>query len=308
MKRNVRPEAPVTEVHEELRPLLFSIAYRMVGSVSEAEDIVQEAFLRLHREQSEGVVIDSPKAWLSTVTTRLSINHIRSARVRRETYVGTWLPEPLLTDAAPDASQHAETADSLSMAFLVLLESLSPVERAVFLLREVFDYPYDEIASVVGKSEDNCRQILTRARRQVDAKRPRFEADRARREELARRFFQAATNGDTEGLLDLLAADVVAYGDGGGVAQAFPRPVHGKERVARLLQGVAERGLRLISQVDFVEINGQPGALFFDSEGLPFGVVVLDIADGFVQSIRAVANPEKLRHLGSADRPRPSIR
>ena len=300
----------MTEVHDELRPLLFSIAYRMVGSVSEAEDIVQEAFLRLHREQSEGVRIDSPKAWLSTVTTRLSINYVRSARVRRETYVGTWLPEPLLTDPAPDASQHAETADSLSMAFLVLLESLTPVERAVFLLREVFDYPYEEIAEVVGKSEDNCRQIATRARRQVEAKRPRFEADRARRDELARRFFDAVAKGDTEGLLGLLAADVVAYGDGGGRVPAFPRPVHGKERVARLLEGVTTRGLELgITAVSFVEVNGQAGAVLFDSRGEPVAVVALDIADGLVQTVRAIANPEKLRHLGStAEWPRHSLR
>ena len=160
------------EVYEDLRPLLFSIAYRMVGSVSEAEDLVQEAFLRFHREQAGGADIRSAKSWLTTVITRLAINHVRSARVRRETYVGTWLPEPLVTDAAADAGQHAETADSLSLAFLVLLESLSPVERAVFLLREVFDYGYDEIAAVVGKSEDNCRQIAVRARRQVEEKKP----------------------------------------------------------------------------------------------------------------------------------------
>jgi RNA polymerase sigma-70 factor (ECF subfamily) len=198
----------------------------MVGSVSEAEDIVQEVFLRFHSETREGASIESPKAWLSTVTTRLSINHLRSARVRRERYVGTWLPEPVLTDPVPDASRHAETADSLSMAFLVLLESLSPVERAVFLLREVFEYDYGEIASVIGKSEDNCRQIAVRARRQVEAKKPRFEASRARRDELARRFFEAIGKGDTQGLIRLLAADVVAYADGGGKAAAFPRPVH----------------------------------------------------------------------------------
>src|SRR6266545_3420627 len=196
------PETPRRGVYDDLRPLLFSIAYGIVSSVSEAEDIVQEAFLRFHRAQSEGADIDSPRAWLSTVTTRLAINQVRSARARRETYVGTWLPDP-----APDASVHAETADSLSMAFLVLLESLSPVERAVFLLREVFEYGYDEIAAVVGKSEENCRQILLRARRQVEAKKPRFEASRRRREELARRFFEAVGDGDLEGITRLLAAD-----------------------------------------------------------------------------------------------------
>ncbi|HZA27976.1 MAG TPA: RNA polymerase sigma factor SigJ, partial [Actinomycetota bacterium] len=230
-------EANVSEVYEELRPLMFSIAYRMVGTASDAEDIVQEAFLRFHRESGKGTAIDSPKAYLSAVTTRLSIDHLRSARVRRERYFGTWLPEPVLTDPGADVTQHAETADSLSMAFLVLLESLTPVERAVFLLREVFDYEYEEIAAVVGKSEDNCRQIAVRARRQVEAKRPRFEASRKRREELARRFFEAVVNGDATGLLDLLSADVVVYADGGGKGPAFPRPVHGRDRVARVLLG-----------------------------------------------------------------------
>src|SRR6266508_857615 len=239
-KADVRsePDAPRTEVYEQLRPLLFTIAYGIVGGVSEAEDIVQEAFLRFHREQREEADIESPRAWLSTVTTRLAINHVRSARVRRETYVGTWLPEPLLTDPAPDASQFAETADSLSMAFLVLLESLSPVERAVFLLREVFEYGYDEIAAVVGKSEENCRQILLRARRQVEAKKPRFEPSSGERDELARRFFAACEQGDMDGLLKLLTADVSFVGDGGGKAQAFPEPLAGRERIARLLLGL----------------------------------------------------------------------
>src|SRR2546426_3716122 len=198
------PEAGVDDVYQELKPLMFSIAYRMLGSATEAEDIVQEAFLRFHRETSEGTQVDSPKAYLSAVTTRLGIDHLRSARVRRERYVGTWLPEPLLTEPEPDVAQHAETADSLSMAFLVLLESLSPVERAVFLLREVFEYGYDEIATMIGKSADNCRQLAVRARRQIEAKKPRFEASRQRRDELSRRFFAAAEQGDEEGLLSLL--------------------------------------------------------------------------------------------------------
>jgi RNA polymerase sigma-70 factor (ECF subfamily) len=303
----VRParETQVEDVYEELRPLMFSIAYRMLGSVGEAEDIVQEAFLRFHRATTEGAEIDSPKAYLSAVTTRLGIDHLRSARVRRERYVGTWLPEPVLTDPESDVAQHAETADSLSMAFLVLLESLSPVERAVFLLREVFEYGYDEIARVIGKSEDNCRQIAVRARRQVEAKRPRFEASRKRREELARRFFDAVGEGNTEGLVGLLAADVVAYGDGGGKAPAFPRPIYGRERVARLLLGRAVQGARLgVTGTKHVEINGQPGALFSDAEGRLIAAVVLDIADDLVQSVRAIANPDKLRHLSVAGDPR----
>src|SRR5438477_2344603 len=221
----MRTEAP----YEELRPLLFSIAYRMVSSVSEAEDIVQEAFFRIHRAEAEGTKVDSPKAYLAAVVTRLSIDHLKSARARREQYVGQWLPEPLLTDSAPDAAAQAETADSLSMAFLVLLESLTPVERAVFLLREVFEYDYGEIATVVGRSEDNCRQLYVRARRHIDQGRPRFEASREQRDELARRFFAAAQLGDTNALIELLAADVVVYGDDGGKAPSWTEPIYGRE-------------------------------------------------------------------------------
>jgi RNA polymerase sigma-70 factor (ECF subfamily) len=300
MAVGVPQEAGVSDLYEELRPLMFSIAYRMVGTASDAEDIVQEAFLRFHRESGKGTAIDSPKAYLSAVTTRLAIDHLRSARVRRERYVGTWLPEPMLTDPESDVTQHAETADSLSMAFLVLLESLTPVERAVFLLREVFDYGYDEIATVVGKSEENCRQIAVRARREVEAKRPRFEASRKRREELARRFFEAVINGDSTGLVQLLSADVVVYADGGGKAPAFPRPVHGRERAARLLLGPTARGARLgVTGMRTVAINGQPGALFFDLEGRPVAVVTVDVADDLVQTVRAISNPDKLRHLGT---------
>jgi RNA polymerase sigma-70 factor (ECF subfamily) len=300
MEERTPREARVSGLYEELRPLMFSIAYRMVGSASDAEDIVQEAFLRFHRESGKGTAIDSPKAYLSAITTRLSIDYLRSARVRREQYFGTWLPEPVLTDPSSDVAQHAETADSLSMAFLVLLESLSPVERAVFLLREVFDYEYEEIAAVVEKSEDNCRQIAVRARRQVEAKKPRFEASRKRREELARRFFEAVMNGDVTGLLDLLAADVVVYADGGGKGPAFPRPVHGRDRVARVLLGTADGGRRLgVIGMRSVAINGQPGALFLDAEGRPIAVVTVDVADDLVQTVRAISNPEKLRHLGS---------
>jgi RNA polymerase sigma-70 factor (ECF subfamily) len=289
-------------VYDDLRPLLFSIAYRMIGSASEAEDIVQEAFLRFHRESSEGAHIDSPKAWLSTVTTRLAINHVRSARVRRENYVGTWLPEPLITDAEWEGARHAETADSLSLAFLVLLENLGPIERAVFLLREVFDYGYDEIAEIVGKSEDNCRQIATRARRQIETKKPRFEASRKKRDELARRFFAAVTAGDQEGLVSLLAADVVAYGDGGGKAPAIPRPVYGQEKVARLF--LRARGLDVVS-IRYANVNGQPGAMLLDPDGKPVVVVSLDIADGLIQTVHAVSNPDKLRHLDPIIREQP---
>jgi RNA polymerase sigma-70 factor, ECF subfamily len=285
------------DVYAELRPLMFSIAYRMVGSVSDAEDIVQEAFLRYHAAADEGE-IESPKAYLAAVTTRLGIDHLRSARVRREHYVGPWLPEPLLTDAAPDVGQHAEAADTLSLAFLVLLESLSPPERAVFLLREVFGYPYDEIARFVGKSEDNCRQLAARARRHVDEGRPRFDASREEREALSRRFFEAAGEGDTEGLLDLLAADVVLYGDGGGKVPAVPYPLYGRDHVGRALLGFGKQFRQFGLGMRVVEVNGQPGALVLDPEGRVAYVVTLDIADGLVQAVRSIGNPDKLRHLG----------
>jgi RNA polymerase sigma-70 factor (ECF subfamily) len=307
MTTRSRREETVGELYGELRPLVFSIAYRMLGSASEAEDIVQEAFLRFHRESERGTEIEAPKAYLSAVTTRLCIDHLRSARVRRERYVGTWLPEPVITDDDADVASHAETADSLSMAFLVLLESLTPVERAVFLLREVFDYGYDEIGSVVGKSEDNCRQIAVRARRHVEARRPRFEASRARRDELARRFFAAVGSADASTLVDLLAADVVVYADGGGKGPAFPRPVHGRDRAARVLLGVAAGGVRLgVIETRLVAVNGQPGAVFLDKEGRVVAVVALDIAEDVVQSVRAISNPEKLRYLDAfVESPRP---
>ena len=285
--------------YEEFRPLLFSIAYRMIGSVSEAEDIVQEAFLRIHRAEAEGTRIESPKAYLSAVTTRLSIDHLKSARVRREQYVGQWLPEPLLTDdSAPDAAAHAETADSLSMAFLVLLESLTPVERAVFLLREVFDYGYDEIAGIVDRTEHNCRQLYVRARRHVDEGRPRFEASRKQRDELVERFFAAAERGDLAALEEMLAADVVVYGDGGGKAPSWPKPIYGRERVAKLIAGTLKQVKEFGVTLRAAHINGQPGVVFLDDEDRIGAVMSVDVADGLVQTIRGVTNPDKLEHLG----------
>jgi RNA polymerase sigma-70 factor (TIGR02957 family) len=287
----------------DCRPLMFSIAYRMTGSVSDAEDIVQEGFLRLTRTLQDGTVIDNPKAFLATVTTRLAITQQTSARVRRETYVGTWLPEPLVEgalagSAEPDPAEHAEMADSLSMAFLLLLESLSPVERAVFLLREVFGHDYPEIAETTGKSEANCRQIFVRAKRAVTAGRPRFEASRQESEEIARRFFAAAEGGDLAALFELLAPDVVMIGDGGGKALALTTPARGLRRVARFLLGIMRQGKRWNASWELVLVNGQPGAIFRDAAGLVAGVMVLDITDGKVQAIRSIVNPDKLRHLG----------
>jgi RNA polymerase sigma-70 factor (TIGR02957 family) len=291
--------ASLGRLFEELRPGAFAIAYRMLGSVSEAEDVVQEAFLRLHRTMRGGERLESPRAYLSTLVTRLCIDQLRSARARRERYVGEWLPEPLLAGDEADPARHAEVADSLSLAFLVLLERLSPEQRAAFLLREVFDYPYEEIARIVGTSEDNARQLVTRARRHVQEGRPRFEASRERREALARRFFAATADGDLHALEELLAHDVVLHGDGGGKAPALARPVHGRGKVARTLLAWFRAAARIGGvSLEAVEVNGQPGALLLDPEGRLVTVLSVDVADGQVQTIRSIVNPDKLRHLG----------
>ena len=284
---------------EQLRPAAFAIAYRMLGSVAEAEDVVQEALLRVHRALEQGERIESPRAYVATVATRLAIDVLRSARARRETYVGEWLPEPLVGDAADDPARHAELADSLSLAFLVLLESLSTEQRAALLLRDVFDYGYGEIARIVGTSESNARQLASHARRHVAERRPRFEASRSRRDELARRFFAAARDGDVAALEALLADDVVLHGDGGGRVPALARSLHGRERVARTLLAWARQGLR-VARATFraVQVNGQPGALGLDREGRLISVMALDVADGRIQSVSSIVNPDKLRHVG----------
>jgi len=286
------------EEFDELRPSAFAIAYRMLGSVSEAEDMVQEGFLRLHRTREGGERIESPRAYLSTVVSRLSLDHLRSARVRRETYVGEWLPEPLVASADDDPARKAEMADSLSLAFLVLLESLSPEQRAAYLLHDVFDEPYDRIAEIVGTSEQNARQLAARARRHMEERRPRFEASREQREELATRFFAAAEEGDLEGLEELLAHDVVLRGDGGGKALALKRAVHGRARAARTLIASLRARTRFGITSRREEVNGQPGALFFDREGRLISVMSLDIAEGQIQGVSSIVNPDKLRHLG----------
>jgi RNA polymerase sigma-70 factor (TIGR02957 family) len=286
------------------RPLLFSIAYGMTGSVGDAEDIVQDAFLGLTRARQAGTTITDQKAYLTTAVTRLGINHLRSARVRRETYVGDWLPEPVVVPAdEPGPAEHAELADSLSMAFLVLLEALSPVERAVFMLREVFGYGYPDVARIIGKTEVNCRQIFARARQRIAAGgQPRDSAPppawRAEGAELARRFFEAAAGGDMDALLGLLAPDVVFHGDGGGKAQAIGKPLAGRLGVMRLLVGLFRRGRTLGASVRLAWVNGQPGAVAYDAEGRVVSVFELDIADGVVQAIRSVVNPDKLGHIG----------
>jgi RNA polymerase sigma-70 factor (ECF subfamily) len=277
---------------EDLRPLMLSIAYRMVGSYSEAEDLVQDAYERLAREDG----VENPRAWLSTVVTRLCIDHLRSARVRREQYPGTWLPEPVLADPAPDAAVRAE---SLSLAVLVLLESLSPVERAVFVLREAFDYGYDEIAEIVEKTPDNCRQLAVRARRHVDERRPRFEPSREQRDELTKRFVAALLEGETEPLVTMLAEDAALYGDGGGKAPALGRPVHGGLQVARTLVSFGRVAQRRGHTIRLAEINGGPGVLGFDRDGRLIAAMALEISDGVVRAIRSVVNPDKLAHISS---------
>jgi RNA polymerase sigma-70 factor (TIGR02957 family) len=284
---------------DEVRPVSFAIAYRMLGSVSEAEDLVQEALLRVDQALQAGEQIASPRAFIATVTTRLAINELRSARARRESYVGEWLPEPIITDGDDDPARHAETADSLSLAMLVLLESLSPEQRAVLLLHDVFDYGYPEIAAIVGKSEDNVRQLATRARRHVQQRRPRFQTTREQRDELARRFFAAVEHGDLAGLEALLAHDVEMTSDGGGKVPALARSLRGRSRVARLLANFIRQLARLPgASLRSVEVNGGPGALFLDGHQRLIGVLALDIAGGQIASVSSIFNPDKLAHLG----------
>jgi RNA polymerase sigma-70 factor (TIGR02957 family) len=284
---------------EELRPRAFDIAYRMLGSVAEAEDVVQEALLRVHKVLEAGEQIESPVAYAAMVTTRLAIDELRSARARRESYVGGWLPEPLVTGPDDEASRRVETADALSIAFLVLLESLSPEQRAAFLLRDVFDYSYDEVAAVIGTSEVNARQLAARARRHVAERRPRFTASREQRDRLAQRFFAAIREGDLAGIESLLAEDVVLRGDGGGKVATRGSALHGRTRVARSMHAWATQRLAAAAvAVRYVEVNGQPGALILDEDGRLLSVMALDVADERVQGVTFVVNPDKLRHLG----------
>ena len=287
------------ELLDELRPVAFAIAYRMLGSVAEAEDVVQEALLRIHRALEGGERIESPRAYVATVTTRLAIDSLRSARVRREQYVGEWLPEPILTDDPGDPARQAEMADSLSLAMLVLLESLSPEQRAVLLLRDVFDYGYDEIARIVDKSEVNVRQLASRARSHVEQRRPRFQTSREQRDELARRFFAAVQEGDLAGLETLLAHDVELAGDGGGKVPALARPLRGRSRVARALINWVRMGARIPgASIRPVEVNGSPGALLLDGEDRVIAVWALEFAGGQIAGLKSVVNPDKLGHLG----------
>jgi RNA polymerase sigma-70 factor (TIGR02957 family) len=287
------------QLFQELRPTAFAIAYRMLGTVSEAEDVVQEALLRVHQALESGEQIASPRAFVATVTTRLAINELRSARARRERYVGEWLPEPIITDGTDDPAGRAEMVDSLSLAVLVLLESLSPEQRAVLLLHDVFDYRYAEIAAIVGKSEGNVRVLATRARKYVEQRRPRFQTSREQREELSARFFAAAERGDLVGLEALLAHDVELTGDGGGQVPALARTLRGRSRVARtLINSLLSARVPGVT-LRRVQVNGGPGAVYLDAQQRLVAVVALDIAGAQITSIDSIVNPDKLKHLGT---------
>jgi RNA polymerase sigma factor (sigma-70 family) len=291
----------VTAIHmsndlaSELHRTAFPVVYRMVGSVAEAQDLIQEGLLRFQVAVQQGTEVENPHAFFTSVTTRLAIDHLRSARRKREVYPGEWLPEPIIgSDQSPDALEHVEMAETLSMAFLVLLETLSPLERAVFLLRQVFDYEYAEIAGVVGKSETNCRQVFSRARRHVAERRPRFEPSRQARESLAHRFLDVCKNGSVADLESLLAADVEFHGDGGGIASSVQHPVVGAAAVARLLHGIFTKA----RAYDEATVNGQPGFLTRTSDGALVSVMALQLTDGKINALHTVINPDKLTHLG----------
>ena len=280
---------------EELRPLLFAIAYRILGSVSEAEDAVQDSWLRYAASET---VPASPKAFLSAVVTRISIDVLRSARVRREHYPGRWFPEPLVTDPYADPERAAELADSVSMAALLLLERLSPLERAVFVLREVFGFEFTQVAAAVGRSEAACRQLAARARRHMEEGRPRFAVDRRDREELAARFLDALRAGQVDGLRELLAADVQLVGDSGGKAPQWGAGIAGVDNVVRVLAAMMPAFAAVGGTLEPAAVNGQPGAIFRDRDGRVVTTWSLDVLGGQVQTIRAVINPDKLAHVG----------
>jgi RNA polymerase sigma-70 factor (ECF subfamily) len=303
MSRDQRSPEFMLETFDQHRPLLFSIAYRMLGSVADAEDILQEAYLRWRQAPKREV--RSPRAYLSTVVTRLCLDHLSSARARRERYVGPWLPEPLLTEpTTPEVDEVGDAAaleDSLSIAFLVLLESLTPVERAVFLLREVFGYDYAEVSSLIGKSEANCRQIARRARRSVEARRPRFESSPGQEKRLMGSFLQASVGGDMEGLLSLLAEDAVLYSDGGGKTRAALNPIFGADKIARFASSILRK-----APPGFVirgsRANGRPALVGYFGDGSPHSVTTFEVADGRIRTIRLVLNPEKLGNVPHLER------
>jgi RNA polymerase sigma-70 factor (ECF subfamily) len=279
---------------DQYRSLLFSIAYRMLSSVADAEDMLQETFIRW--QQAPEQEIRSPRAFLITIISRLCINHLQSARAQREQYVGQWLPEPIVTAPGSDPLDNIRLGESLSMAFLLMLERLTPVERAVFLLREVFEYEYPELATVLGESEANCRQILHRARQHVAATRPRFKASQRQKSELLEGFLQATKSGDLEGLVALLADDVVLHSDGGGKAVSAPNLIRGAKNVARGALGTLQKLMPKNLVFRLAQVNGEPGIVSY-LDGKPYSVLTLVSGEGHIQTIYVVANPDKLAHL-----------
>ncbi|HEY8903939.1 MAG TPA: RNA polymerase sigma-70 factor [Chthoniobacterales bacterium] len=289
----MRESAPDPDLFEEHRSLLFSIAYRMLGTVMDAQDLVQETFVRWQRASRHE--IESPEAWLTTVLTRLCINHLKLARVQRETYFGEWLPEPLVEEVNHPVEDTPLT-DSLSLAFLVLLETLTPTERAVFILREGLAYEFSEIASVIHKEEANCRQILARARKRIEERRPRFEASSQDAEQLMQEFVRMVRSGAVEELLDHLASDVVFLSDGGGKARALPKAIYGADPVARLLVGAARKFASPAEQTRPASVNGMPGLVTFVGNRAT-RVMAFSIESGRIRHIFVITNPDKLRHL-----------
>ncbi len=292
---------------EALRRRAFAIAYRMLGSVVEAEDVVQETLLRVHRVREAGEKIDTPPAYVATIATRLAIDHLRSARVRREQYVGDWLPEPLVESDEGDPAQRAEMVESLSVAFLAVLERLSPEQRAVLLLRDVFDYGFDEIADILDRTQGSVRQLAVRARRRVREERPQFAVSRRQHERLASTFFAAVENGDLPALEAILTEDVVLRGDGGGKAPAIGHSIVGRAHVARTLMAWARMGERFGGSIKRVTVNGGPGAIAVDPDGRLLAVWALDIADGAIRSVASIVNPDKLRHIAPVGSMRDSL-
>lgn len=292
-------------VFEAHRQLLFGIAYRMLGSVADAHDMVQETYLRW--QQATGVAIRSPRAWLTTVLTRLCLNHLQLARVQRETYVGSWLPEPLVDEQASDPADTSILADSLSLAFLVLLETLSPTERAVFILREGFDCEFAEIARIIEKSEENCRQILTRARQRIDERRPRYDASRSDAEKLVAPFLAALRNGSLETMLAHLSENVVLVADGGAKPGALLRPLHGAETVARAMLAAMRKHGGAEAEIRRATINGLPGLVRFH-DGRAQAVLAFGVTGGRIAAVFVISNPEKLRHLNQQPNVAPPAR
>jgi RNA polymerase sigma-70 factor (ECF subfamily) len=292
--RAEEPEADNLEVFRQHRSLLFAISYRMLGSSADAEDMLQETFIRWQRSSS--AEIRSPKAFLVTIISRLCINYLRSARMKREEYVGHWLPEPVITKSSADPSASSFMDESLSTGFLVLLERLTPMERAVFLLRDVFDYEYSAIAQVVKQNEANCRQILRRARQHVAGGLPRFDASPQQCEELLQKFLGATIHGDMQGLLSAFSQDIVLYTDGGGRAAALMNPIHGAQDVARAVVGAFKKFSPTNAVAQIVEINARPGIVSY-LDGTPLTVISVDVVEGRLRNIYIMRNPEKLKKL-----------